>query len=156
MDELKRRIRKPKLTGAFNTRLIARFGLSGLLGIVVGLLLYEFTYAISAPVRYRATFSYVVSYLVGIVVQHALHRQITFGKGTPYLRSLRRTFVVYPIVLLVGSAANLFFVRAAGLHHRLAFWLTVVVSGLLSFVGLRFFAFNAPLSDPQSSRSGAK
>jgi putative flippase GtrA len=119
-----------------------RFILSGVLGILAGFGLYGLAYELNPMTRYRATSSYIASYLVGIVVQHALHRWITFGTEVPYMRSLRRTFIVYPVVLVITSGINLAIVRGLQWHHLTAFWITVGFSGLLSFVGLRAFAFN--------------
>jgi putative flippase GtrA len=125
-----------------DTRTGLRFILSGVLGILAGFALYRLAYELNPITRYRATSSYIASYLVGIVVQHALHRWITFGTEVSYMKSLRRTFVVYPVVLAITSGINLAIVRGLQWHHLTAFWISVGFSGLLSFVGLRAFAFS--------------
>lgn len=125
-----------------DARTAFRFILSGVLGILAGFALYTLAYGLNPVTRYRATSSYIASYLVGIVVQHALHRWITFGTEVPYMRSLRRTFIVYPVVLAITSGLNLAIVRGLQWHHLTAFWISVGFSGLLSFVGLRAFAFS--------------
>ena len=119
-----------------------RFVMSGVLGILAGFGLYGVAYVVNPITRYRATTSYIASYLVGIVVQHALHRWITFGTEVPYMRSLRRSFIVYPVILVMTSGINLVIVRGLQWHHLAAFWISVGLSGLLSFIGLRAFAFN--------------
>jgi putative flippase GtrA len=131
----------------FDARTLLRFALSGVLGILAGFALYGVAYQLNPMSRYRATSSYIASYLVGIVVQHALHRWITFGNEVPYTKSLRRTFIVYPVVLAISSGVNLAIVRGLEWHHLTAFWVTVGLSGLLSFIGLRAFAFRNGESD---------
>lgn len=118
-----------------------RFIVSGSAGVLIGLVLYEATFWLNPTTTYRATSSYVIAYVLGIFVQHALHRSITFGGAVSYARSLRRTFLVYPAVLVVSSALNLALVNGLDWHHRAAFWATIVVSGALSYLGLRLFAF---------------
>lgn len=128
--------------------LLVRYGVSGGLGTIAGFGLYEATFALIGERSARATTAWIIAYVIGIFAQHALHRWITFGPETPYWQTLRRTYVVYPIVLAVSSGFNYLLTDVAGWNHRLAWLTTMGLSAILAFVGLKLFAF---ATDQESS-----
>jgi len=137
------------------TQLLVRYAVSGGLGTLGGYALYEVAYALVGEGGFRATTAWIVAYTVGIFTQHALHRWITFGTGTPYWRSLRRSYIVYPLVLAISSGFNYLLAGMVGWHHRLAWLATMALSAGLAFAGLRFFAFagDQPSFDDASRRT---
>ncbi len=130
--------------------LLVRFVISGGLGTLGGLGVYELTYALIGDRQYRATTAWIIAYVIGIFVQHALHRWITFGTEAPYWRTLRRTYVVYPIVLAISSGFNYLLTGPLDWNHRLAWLATTALSAVLSFGGLKLFAFATDQSDDSS------
>lgn len=105
---------KPRMT------LVAIFG--GLIGLAV----YELIYILN-PIEPRATTSWLLSFLIGVPRQHALHRWLTFGDQTPYWSSLKRAYVLYSSLVVLTTALNYLLVEIFHWYHLLA-WLTCVTT----------------------------
>lgn len=105
---------KPRMT------LVAIFG--GLIGLIV----YEIVYFLN-PIEPRATTSWLVSFLIGVPRQHALHRWLTFVDRTPYWSSLKRAYALYASLVVLTTAMNYLLVEALHWHHRIA-WLTCITT----------------------------
>jgi putative flippase GtrA len=119
---------------------VCRFALCGCAGSVVLFALYELTYRLALVSRLNAPFSWAVSYLAAGVLTHGIHRRHTFRWATSYWRTLRRTAVVYGSSLTATTLVD-FGLVAAGLHHRLAWLLTLLASGTVNYVALRNWGF---------------
>lgn len=90
-----------------------------------------------------ATLAWTGSYLLSILWQHALHRYLVFGAASPYLSSLVWTYISYTLSIVLSSGLSLVFVSYLGVHHRISFVLTLVITGVLNFHTLKN-AFEAP------------
>lgn len=125
---------------------LARFVLSGALGLLVGFGLYEAAFALLPDNPSRATVAWLLSYLFGIGVQHALHRRIVFGTSASYWTSLWRTYAIYAVGSFLAGGLNLILNEATDWHHRLVWLLTMAVVSLLNFVALKLYAFKGTAS----------
>lgn len=121
-------------------REVCRFALCGCVGSVVLFALYEVVYRLDLVTRFNAPFSWAVSYFLTSVFTHGIHRRHTFRWATSYWRTLARTAVVYGASLTATTLLDLGLV-ASGLHHRLAWLLTLLVSGTANYVALRNWGF---------------
>lgn len=123
---------------------LVRFGISGSIGVVVGFLLYEGAFRILPPTEARPTLAWIVSYVVGITLQHALHRAIVFRDAISYWASLWRTYVVYAGGAVVAAGINYSVNLLSSLDHRLVWLLTTGFVALANFAALKLFAFAPP------------
>ncbi len=133
-------------------RELGRFALSGSAGSVVFYGLYEFVYWLSLVEHYNAPFSWAVGYLLASVVTHGIHRSHTFRWSTPYWDTLGRTVLVY-VVSLTGTTALDFFLVERGLHHRLAWLVTLLAGGSANYFALRHWGFR-PGNGPRAAKPG--
>ncbi len=69
----------------------------------LGFLLYEATYRLLPDVDLRPTIAWVVSYAIGIALQHALHRWLVFRSQVAYWTSLWRTYLVYSVGSMIAA-----------------------------------------------------
>ena len=123
-------------------RTLLRFAVVGFIGTLLGWISYNIIYQINPMDWNKATTSWTVNYLLGITVQHALHRKWTFvDSDTPYLRSLRGAYVAYSGGLIISTAINFYFVSVLSINLQIA-WLVSVIAGAISnFILLRKFSF---------------
>ena len=129
-----------------------RFLGAGGLGTVIGFAMYELIFALlPSGLEARAPTAWGIAYLVGIWVQHALHRTIVFGDASPYWRSLRRSYVIYSGALVLSTGLNWSFAIGLGWHHRLAWLVTTAVTTVVNYATLRLYAFARPASGPDAS-----
>ena len=133
-----------------------RVSITGILGTAVGWLTYELLYWLN-PVNgeWRATTSWLIGFLIGVARQHGLHRWFTFTHYSPYWKSLGRAYVFYAATTAITSAANYYLTAVLGLHHRLAYFICLTISGLMTLLFIKRFVFAAepspgPRSDAQS------
>lgn len=108
-----------------------RMVLTAILGALTGLVTYEILYALN-PFEPRATSSWTVSFLIGVVRQHELHRRLTFSHDGPYWASLRRAYVMYSGSLLFGTGLNGLLTEVFGVHHRLAWFCCLMSTATIS------------------------
>lgn len=119
---------------------LGRFALSGTAGSVVFYGLYELVYWLRLVPQYNAPFSWAVGYLLASVVTHGIHRRHTFRWPTPYWDTLGRTVFVYVITLTATTALDFALVEN-GMHHRLAWLVTLLAGGSANYFALRHWGF---------------
>jgi len=119
---------------------MCRFTLCGCVGSVLLFVLYEVVYRLALVPRLNAPFAWAVSYLLASVFTHGIHRRHTFRWNTPYWRTLGRTTIVYATSLTATTLLD-FGLVVAGLHHRLAWVVTLLASGTANYVALRNWGF---------------
>ena len=119
-----------------------RFVIAGLIGLGFGWVIYQFLYLLNPLDELRATSTWIIAYLIGILGQHALHRWLTFhDSDATYWMSLRRAYLTYSGGLLLSTGVNWISVEWGGLHHQLS-WATAMAASLLSnYFLLKFYAF---------------
>lgn len=90
-----------------------------------------------------STVAWTSSYALSILWQHALHRYLVFGRQSPYLSSLLWTYLSYALSIVLSAVVQHVLLAWLGLHHRLAFGLTLVITGVINFHTVKG-AFKAP------------
>ena len=125
-----------------NRRQISNFAKVGILGNLIGWLIYSSIYH-SLPIEgYRPTISWAISFHFGVLIQHHFHRKYTFtDDGRTYLISLYRTYISYMFNFIVCLFSNIFFNEVMGIYHQISWLLTILVSIPISFVMLKHFSF---------------
>ncbi len=119
-----------------NVRLI----LTAIIGALVGLITYEIIYFLN-PMEPRASSSWFIAFVIGVARQHALHRWLTFLHKTSYWKSLAKAYVMYSGSLFVTSALNWILTEELLIHHRIAWGLCLIATGLISLIFLKRFVF---------------
>jgi putative flippase GtrA len=133
-------------------RELGRFALSGTAGSVIFFGIYELVYAQHFVAQYNAPFSWALSYLLASFVSHGIHRRHTFHWSTPYWGTLGRTVLVY-VVSLTATTGLDFALVEQGLHHRMAWLVTLLAGGLANYFALRHWGFR-PGNGPRAAGRG--
>lgn len=120
-----------------------RFSVAGLVGVVIGLGLYELTYQLLPESGRRATVAWTVSYLVGVAVQHYFHRRFVFAVRMGFWASLWRTYAVYAVGSVIAVAANAGLVVSTSLHHRTVWLITTGLVSILNFFALKLSTYRS-------------
>lgn len=84
-----------------------------------------------------STVAWTVAYLLSIVWQHALHRHLVFGTSSPYWSSLFWTYASYTLSIVLSAVINHALVAWIGLHHRISFGLTLIITGVINYRTLK-------------------
>ena len=121
---------------------LVRYMSASCISFALGLLQYNLLYSI-VPVRvYRSTTCWVLSFFIGTLWVHALHRWFTFKdmRRRPYFSSLMRTYLGYAGTQTIGAIAMLMCCDIGHWNHT-AVWIAVSsVLSLFTFPFLRHFA----------------
>ena len=125
----------------------SRFIVSGGLGTLTNLILYEIIYHINTTEEFRASSSWFIAYFIAIATQHAYHRWLTFTDTIPYLESLWRSYQIYASSLIISTLFDLFLVASIGLQHRIAFLITMVSVSILNYFALKYYGFKSNESE---------
>jgi len=115
-------------------------------GSLIGLLIYELIYYVN-PFEPRASTSWFLSYLVGVVRQHALHRWLTFADDGPYWQSLGRAYVLYTSLLVLTTLLNYVLVEYLQLNHHVVWLICISVVGAINLFALKRFVYPGRQSD---------
>jgi putative flippase GtrA len=120
----------------------SRFLVVGALGNFLGWGFYALAYQAVPVVAYKPTISWVISFHLGVIVQHHLHRFYTFQTTfIPYVRSLFRSYISYLGVFIYGLIFNFTFNEFLNIYHHYSFAFTLIVSIPFSYLILGKFAF---------------
>ena len=121
---------------------LIRFGLAGLVGLVVGLGIYEVVYRLASALDHRATFAWAISYFLGIAFQHYIHRSMVFTAATTsYWASLWRTYVIYGVGATLAGSLNLALIESTSWNHRIVWAATTGFVSIVNYVALKVFAY---------------
>ena len=120
---------------------VIRMFITAITGAGIGFITYELIYWLNPLVTFRATTSWTVSFILGVVRQHGLHRLLTFTHRSPYWKSLTRAYLFYSISALFGALLNYFFTVHLMIHHRLAWLACLAVTALMSMLFLKRLVF---------------
>lgn len=127
-----------------------RLGASAGLGLVASFVVYEFVYRLLPDLRFRASGAWLLGYLIGVAIQHSLHRWLVFGKAADYWISLRRTYLVYSVGSVLALALNAGIVATSTLPHRAVWLITTLSVALINIVALRLYAFDPATGERQT------
>ena len=119
--------------------------------------LYSFLFVVNPfgveSVSNQHTIAYGLSWFLGSIEAHLLHRRVTFGTSeTKYGESLLWSQVVYLTVGAVSTATGYFMVDIFAMNNWLAWLIQSAVFGPMNFIGLRLIAF-APVIEDEESQS---
>ena len=113
-----------------------RLILVALFGGLIGLVVYEIVYYFN-PLTPRATSSWLVSIMIAVPRQHALHRWLTYIDRTPYWASLGRAYLLYSSVAALTTLLNYVLVEYMQLHHRVAWAICIATAATINLFLLK-------------------
>jgi putative flippase GtrA len=111
-------------------------------GALIGWITYEIIYLLNPQSVYRATSSWLLGFLVGVVRQHALHRYFTFAEKTPYWKSLWKAYAFYTVSAVIGSIVNFMLTEVVHVHHQIAWLACLLITASISLFGLKKAVFS--------------
>ena len=127
-----------------------RMVLTAIIGAVLGLITYEVIYFIN-PIIPKATSSWFIAFVIGVVRQHGLHRWLTFDEKPPYLSSLLKAYIMYSGSLIMSTSLNWFLVESIYLNHRLAWLICISMNAVVSLFFLKKFVFSSKTKNLNTS-----
>ncbi len=133
-----------------------RYVVVGGSGLLLGWFVYNMIYVLIPFDTYRATFAWVIGYLIGVWQQHGMHWLFTFERGVhSYPQSLGRAYLAYSSGLIITPPANFIMVEILHLHHQLVWFILVGSMTLINFVLLRRYAFTQPAERERREKTEA-
>lgn len=108
----------------------ARFAVSGFIGTALFRVCYDLLVEACPFQQGCATLSWLVSYFLSIVWQHALHQYIVFGVSADYWSSLLWTYISYSGSLLLSTILNWILVENLHVNHNVAWVVTLLSTGM--------------------------
>jgi len=91
--------------------------------------------------QYPETFAWFVSFAIGTVEAHYIHRRFTFKSSTPYKESLFWMFAVYSVIAVLSSITIWVLVHKLEINYMVSWVINNAMFGLAYFAGLRLLAF---------------
>jgi putative flippase GtrA len=126
------------------TRLVsfetARFLVVGLVNTVIGYLIGVGIYLFLAPIAH-IVFIGILGGVISIVVSFLTQRVWVFRSSGPWWPQLRRSFVVYGSLSLVGIPVLWWLLDGVGLSIWIAQAVVLVIGAGLSYAGQKWFTF---------------
>lgn len=119
-----------------------RLGSSAGLGLVASFVMYEIVYGLLPDLEFRGSIAWLLGYLIGVAIQHSLHRRLVFGGAAHYWTSLRRTYAVYSVGSMLALGLNAGAIALTDWPHRLIWLLTTLAVALINIVALKLYAFD--------------
>ncbi len=89
-----------------------------------------------------------VGWIVGIVNSFFLNKRFTFKSEGSVREELPKTIFVYVVQLVVSWTGLIILIDGLGFGEIVAFMINVVVVTAVSFIGLKFFAFQRKAPKP--------
>jgi putative flippase GtrA len=117
-----------------------RLVLTAILGAGIGYIIYELIYYLN-PIEQKASSSWFIAFIIGVLRQHALHRWLTFNHKSPYWRSLLRAYIMYSGSLFATSCFNFLLTEVWELNHRLAWGCCLILQALIGLIFLKRYVF---------------
>ncbi len=118
-----------------------RLGVTAIIGAGIGWVTYEIIYRINPLRETRATTSWAIAFLLGVIRQHWLHRMLTFTHDSPYWPSLKRAYLFYSVSAFLGIGVSYLLTVRLGLHHRLAWAACLLLTASISALFLKRLVF---------------
>lgn len=121
-----------------------RFILVGLLNTGFGYLIGVGLYLLLAPIAHIVVVGFVAS-MVSITVSFLMQRVWVFRSSGPWWPQLRRSFVVYGSLSMVGIPVLWWLLDGVGLSIWIAQAVVLVIGAGLSYAGQKWFTFRVKL-----------
>jgi len=117
----------------------ARFVAVGPLGVGLGALQFELLWLVNPWTEYRASSTWLVSSLVGVLWVHALHCRFTFAATARgrWRATLGRAYLLYTSSVALGTLIMWGLVDEVGVRRTPAWFITTALTSLFNFVVLR-------------------
>jgi len=110
------------------------------LGAGIGYLTYELIYFL-VRMEPRATVSWTLAFIIGVLRQHYLHLKLTFRLRTRPQASLLRAYLMYSMSALLGTMSNYVLVEIFEIHHRMAWLFCLFLTATISLILLKRWVF---------------
>jgi putative flippase GtrA len=117
-----------------------RLVLTAIIGTSFGYITYEVIYLIN-PITPKASSSWSIAFIIGVLRQHALHRWLTFSHKISYWKSLGRAYIMYSGAFLITSGFNLLFTEVVLINHRIAWCCCLILQASISLIFLKNYVF---------------
>ena len=122
---------------------ILRVILVAMVGLLLSWVTYEFIFFLN-PFEHKATSSWLVSYVIGVLRQHHLHRRFSFPESrASYNTTLSRDILSSATLLFMGTLLNWVLVDRLRLNHRLAWMICTGTVAVLTLVLIKTFVFRS-------------
>ena len=102
---------------------------------------YQLVYWWDPLNTYAAEFAWFVSFIIGTIEAHYVHRRVTFKSKATYGESLYWMFFVYTIIGILSTLTISGLIRSFEVQYQLAWVINNILFGLVYFAGLRLLAF---------------
>ena len=102
---------------------------------------YQLLYWWNLLDTYNAEFAWFVSFVIGTIEAHYVHRRVTFKSKARYGESLYWMFFVYTIIGILSTLTISGLIRTFEVQYQLAWVINNILFGLVYFAGLRLLAF---------------
>lgn len=120
---------------------VERAILVAIIGAALSFITYEIVFWIN-PFEPQATISWVVSFGIGAIRQHHLHRWISFPDSKArYRLSLSRFFFVSILIASISTASNWLLTQTLDVHHRAAWLICITLVGVLNYLAMKLYIF---------------
>ena len=90
---------------------------------------------------YTAEFAWFVSFIIGTIEAHYVHRRVTFNSKVGYSESLYWMVFVYTIIGILSTLTIAGLTRTFEIQYQIAWVINNILFGLVYFAGLRLLAF---------------
>ena len=109
-------------------------------GLLASLITYEVIFALN-PLEPRASISWFLTFTIGVVRQHWLHRRWSFTYYAPYWLSLRRACIADGGAAIVSTTLNWTLTAVWKVNHRIAWLACVLTVAALNYFLLKRYVF---------------
>lgn len=116
-------------------------GIVALAGTTVGWVTYELLFLVNPLAVWRASTTWIIGFLIGVIRQHALHRYFTFTERGAYWRTLRRAYLYYLSCAVITTVLNGVLTERYHLHYRAAWAICTLFVALMSLFVLKRMVF---------------
>lgn len=120
---------------------LIRVSITAGIGTVLAWITYEIVHYLN-PLEPKATTSWGIAFVIGILRQHHLHRTLSFPRnGVPYGLSLWRDALASIGIFVASIALNFALTQFGGLHHRVAWAICLASVAVFDYLMMKFFVF---------------
>ena len=102
---------------------------------------YQLLYWLNPVSSYTGEFAWFVSFIIGTIEAHYVHRRLTFESKADYGESLFWMFAFYTIIGFLSTLTISALIRTYEVQYQLAWVINNCIFGLVYFAGLRLLAF---------------
>ena len=123
------------------SRDFSRYFIVACLNSVFMFSVYQFIYWLDPLNMYTGEIAWFLSFIIGTIEAHYVHRRLTFQSNADYGESLFWMFVFYTVIGILSTLTISALIRTYEVQYQLAWVINNCIFGLVYFVGLRLLAF---------------